>query len=131
MIRPFMEKMTRSELHAVMTGGFATVSGSVLGTYITFGVSINIRVCVVIHMTPSLHALLKCPGPFDVSIIICVYSVSPMTPPPQALLKCPLLKCPGPFDVSISLHSVTTMTPRHYCRLCHSYLFLSAMVALI
>ena len=31
--------MTMSELHAVMTGGFATIAGSVLGAYISFGVS--------------------------------------------------------------------------------------------
>ena len=41
MIRPFIGKMTNSELHAVMTGGFATVAGSVLGAYIEFGVSWN------------------------------------------------------------------------------------------
>lgn len=39
LIRPFMETMTRSQLHAVMTGGFATVSGSVLGAYVSYGVS--------------------------------------------------------------------------------------------
>lgn len=39
MIRPFLKDMTRSELHAVMTGGFATIAGSVLGAYISFGVS--------------------------------------------------------------------------------------------
>ena len=38
MIRPFLKDMTRSELHAVMTGGFATIAGSVLGAYISFGV---------------------------------------------------------------------------------------------
>jgi len=30
--------MTRSEIHAVMTGGFATIAGSVLAAYIIFGV---------------------------------------------------------------------------------------------
>ncbi len=34
LIRPFVEKMTRSELHTVMTGGFATVAGGVLAIYI-------------------------------------------------------------------------------------------------
>ena len=38
MIRPFLNDMTRSELHAVMTGGFATIAGSVFGAYIAFGV---------------------------------------------------------------------------------------------
>ena len=39
LIRPFLEGMTESEFHAVMTGGFATIAGSVLATYIHFGVS--------------------------------------------------------------------------------------------
>jgi pyrimidine nucleoside transport protein len=39
MIRPLIQDMTKSELHAVMTGGFATIAGSVLGAYIAFGVS--------------------------------------------------------------------------------------------
>ncbi|KAJ8026189.1 Solute carrier family 28 member 3 [Holothuria leucospilota] len=39
LIRPFLKDMTKSELHAVMTGGFATIAGSVLGAYITLGIS--------------------------------------------------------------------------------------------
>jgi CNT family concentrative nucleoside transporter len=33
-IRPFVDKMTMSELHAVMTGGFATVAGGVMAAYV-------------------------------------------------------------------------------------------------
>ena len=33
-IRPFLEKMTRSELMAIMVGGFANTAGGVLGAYI-------------------------------------------------------------------------------------------------
>jgi CNT family concentrative nucleoside transporter len=36
LIRPFVPGMTRSELMAVMTGGFATVAGGVMGAYVTF-----------------------------------------------------------------------------------------------
>jgi CNT family concentrative nucleoside transporter len=36
LIRPFLPKMTRSELMAVMTGGFATVAGGVMGAYVGF-----------------------------------------------------------------------------------------------
>lgn len=39
LIKPFINDMTSSELHAVMTGGYATVAGSVMATYILFGVS--------------------------------------------------------------------------------------------
>jgi CNT family concentrative nucleoside transporter len=34
LIKPFIENMTRSELMAVMTGGFATVAGGVLAAYV-------------------------------------------------------------------------------------------------
>ncbi len=35
-VKPFVERMTRSELHAVMTGGFATVAGGVMAAYVGF-----------------------------------------------------------------------------------------------
>ena len=38
LIRPMINDMTTSELHAVMVGGFATIAGSVMATYILFGV---------------------------------------------------------------------------------------------
>ena len=36
MVRPFVNKMTKSELMAVMTGGFATVSGGGLAIYVSW-----------------------------------------------------------------------------------------------
>ncbi|MBD2354185.1 NupC/NupG family nucleoside CNT transporter [Tolypothrix sp. FACHB-123] len=38
MVKPYVAKMTQSELHAVMTGGFATIAGGVLGAYLSFGI---------------------------------------------------------------------------------------------
>lgn len=35
-IKPYIDGMTRSELHALMTGGFATVAGGVLAAYVGF-----------------------------------------------------------------------------------------------
>jgi concentrative nucleoside transporter, CNT family len=35
LVRPFLNKMTRSELMAVMTGGFATISAGVMAYYVT------------------------------------------------------------------------------------------------
>ena len=32
-IRPYLPRMTRSELHCLMVGGFATIAGSVMGVY--------------------------------------------------------------------------------------------------
>ncbi|HEX2208956.1 MAG TPA: NupC/NupG family nucleoside CNT transporter [Longimicrobium sp.] len=34
LVKPFVKTMTRSELHAVMTGGFATVAGGVMAAYV-------------------------------------------------------------------------------------------------
>ena len=38
LIKPFLDKMTRSELLTIMVGGFATIAGGVLAGYIAFGV---------------------------------------------------------------------------------------------
>jgi len=35
-VRPYIERMTRSEIMALMTGGFATIAGTVLGIYMMF-----------------------------------------------------------------------------------------------
>lgn len=39
-IKPLLNIMTNSELHAVMAGGMATIAGSVMASYILFGISI-------------------------------------------------------------------------------------------
>ncbi len=38
MVKPYIANMTQSELHAVMTGGFATIAAGVLGAYLSFGI---------------------------------------------------------------------------------------------
>jgi CNT family concentrative nucleoside transporter len=38
MVRPFLGRMTSSEIHAVMTGGFATIAGGVFALYVGFGI---------------------------------------------------------------------------------------------
>ncbi len=37
LVRPFLQRMTMSELHAIMTGGFATIAGGVFALYVLFG----------------------------------------------------------------------------------------------
>lgn len=37
-VKPFVESMTMSELHAVMVGGFATVAGGVMAAYVKYGI---------------------------------------------------------------------------------------------
>jgi len=38
-VRPYLAKMTRSELMSVMVGGFATIAGGVMAAYIEMGIS--------------------------------------------------------------------------------------------
>ncbi|MBX3461801.1 MAG: NupC/NupG family nucleoside CNT transporter [Planctomycetes bacterium] len=38
LVRPFLARMTTSELHAIMVGGFATIAGGVFALYVGFGV---------------------------------------------------------------------------------------------
>ncbi|XP_045170393.2 solute carrier family 28 member 3-like [Mercenaria mercenaria] len=58
-VRPYLKTMTRSELHAVMTGGFSTIAGSVLGAYISFGVPANHLLSASVMSAPAALALSK------------------------------------------------------------------------
>lgn len=37
LIKPYIVKMTASEIHAIMTSGFACIAGSLFAAYISFG----------------------------------------------------------------------------------------------
>jgi concentrative nucleoside transporter, CNT family len=53
MVKPYVANMTLSELHAVMTGGFATIAGGVLGAYISFGVPIEHLIAAFFMTAPT------------------------------------------------------------------------------
>ncbi|XP_074091420.1 sodium/nucleoside cotransporter 2-like [Macrotis lagotis] len=59
LIRPYLPDMTSSEVHAVMTGGFATISGTVLGAYISFGIDPASLVSASVMAAPCALALSK------------------------------------------------------------------------
>ena len=59
LVKPFVEYMTRSEIHATMTSGFATIAGSVLLAYISFGVDPNILLTSCVMSSPSSLLLSK------------------------------------------------------------------------
>lgn len=54
-----MNDMTRSEIHAVMTGGFATIAGSVLAAYISFGVDARSLLTASVMAAPAALAFSK------------------------------------------------------------------------
>ena len=59
MVRPFLEHVTMSELHAIMTGGFATIAGSVLAAYIGYGVSASHLLSASVMSAPAALAISK------------------------------------------------------------------------
>ncbi|KAM9330715.1 solute carrier family 28 member 3 [Gastrophryne carolinensis] len=59
LIRPYLEHLTRSEIHAVMTAGFSTIAGSVLGAYISFGVSASHLLTASVMSAPAALAVSK------------------------------------------------------------------------
>ncbi|XP_069758836.1 sodium/nucleoside cotransporter 1 isoform X2 [Narcine bancroftii] len=59
LIRPYLLEMTKSEIHAVMTGGFSTIAGSVLGAYISFGINASSLIAASVMAAPCALALSK------------------------------------------------------------------------
>jgi len=59
LIQPYLPTMTKSEINAVMTGGFATVAGTVLGAYIGFGIDANHLITCSFMAAPCTLAVAK------------------------------------------------------------------------
>ncbi|XP_018423138.1 PREDICTED: sodium/nucleoside cotransporter 1, partial [Nanorana parkeri] len=59
LIRPYLPDMTKSEIHAVMTGGFGTIAGSVMGAYISFGIDASSLIAASVMAAPCALALSK------------------------------------------------------------------------
>ena len=51
--------MTHSELHAVMTGGFATIAGAVLAAFISFGINASHLMTASVMNAPAALAMSK------------------------------------------------------------------------
>lgn len=52
-VKPFVETMTMSELHAVMVGGFATIAGGVLAAYVSFGIDAGHLIAASVMSAPA------------------------------------------------------------------------------
>ncbi|KAM9376065.1 sodium/nucleoside cotransporter 1 [Pholidichthys leucotaenia] len=59
LIRPYLKDMTKSEIHAVMVGGFATIAGSVMGTFISFGIDASSLISASVMAAPCALAISK------------------------------------------------------------------------
>jgi CNT family concentrative nucleoside transporter len=58
-VRPYVPSMTRSELMALMSGGFATIAGGVLVAYVKFGVSAGHLLAASIMSAPAALVMAK------------------------------------------------------------------------
>ncbi len=59
LIKPYLDNVTRSELNAIMVGGFATVAGGVLAAYISFGIPASHLIVASVMAAPGALALAK------------------------------------------------------------------------
>ncbi|KAM9586172.1 sodium/nucleoside cotransporter 1 isoform 2-T2 [Trichechus inunguis] len=59
LIRPYLADMTLSEVHVVMTGGYSTIAGSLLGAYISFGIDAASLIAASVMAAPCALALSK------------------------------------------------------------------------
>ena len=59
MIRPYIQNMTRSELNALMVGGFATISGSLIAVFVSRGISAGHLVTASLISAPAALVIAK------------------------------------------------------------------------
>ncbi len=53
LIKPYLKEMTKSEIHAIMVGGFATIAGGVMAGYIKMGVSATHLIAASVMSAPA------------------------------------------------------------------------------
>ncbi|OWP03803.1 hypothetical protein B2J93_2648 [Marssonina coronariae] len=59
LIKPFIPHLTSAELHQILTSGFATIAGSVLGAYISMGISPLALISSCVMSIPASLAISK------------------------------------------------------------------------
>jgi CNT family concentrative nucleoside transporter len=59
LVRPYISSMTRSELHAVMVGGFATIAGGVLAAFVGMGIDAGHLVTASVISAPAALVISK------------------------------------------------------------------------
>ncbi|XP_017126543.1 sodium/nucleoside cotransporter 1 [Drosophila elegans] len=59
LVRPYIAILTMSELHTICTSGYASVSGSVFGAYVSFGASAALLISASVMAAPGALAFSK------------------------------------------------------------------------
>ena len=75
LVKPFVSTMTKSELHAIMVGGFATVAGGVLAAYV--GMLINYFPDIAGHLIAA--SVMAAPATLAISKIMYPETEEPVT----------------------------------------------------
>src|SRR5699024_3231673 len=68
LIKPYLKRLTQSELFAVMTGGMATVAGSVLVGYALMGVPLEFLIAAAFMAAPGALVMAKILMPAGVDL---------------------------------------------------------------
>ena len=58
-IKPYLLSLTKSELHSIMAGGFATIAGGVMAAYISFGIPAEHLLAASVMSAPAALAISK------------------------------------------------------------------------
>lgn len=74
-VKPYIQKMTRSELNAIMVGGFANTAGGVLGAYI--GMLVGVFPNIAAHLISA--SILSAPAAFIVAKVMVPEREKPLT----------------------------------------------------
>lgn len=59
LIKPYLKEMTNSEIHAVMTGGFATIAGGVFAGFVAMGIDASYLISASVMSAPAALMLSK------------------------------------------------------------------------
>ncbi|XP_026324685.1 sodium/nucleoside cotransporter 1-like, partial [Hyposmocoma kahamanoa] len=87
MIRPYIALLTPSEIHVVMASGFATVSGTILASYIAFGAEPAHLVTASVMSAPAAICMSKLLMPETKRSLTTVENIKPVECEDQSVLS--------------------------------------------
>jgi CNT family concentrative nucleoside transporter len=104
MIKPYLDKMNRSEILLIMVGGMANTAGSVLGAYVSFlgGDDPNAKAFFAMHLLTQ--SILSAPA-----AIICSKILFPQTQPVITEIRIPKQKLGDNFLDALSIGTTDGM----------------------
>ncbi|XP_004933307.1 solute carrier family 28 member 3 [Bombyx mori] len=87
LVKPYLALLTPSEMHVVMASGFATVSGTILATYINFGAKATHLVTASVMSAPAAVCYAKLLMPETKRSLTTVDNIQPVVSEDQSVLS--------------------------------------------